>query len=819
MAADDAAVVVTLRANLKDYEAALKSAVRATEKAAKAAEAAVSGIGKGAKANFAPLNDNFQKSAGQIASDARILQFQLNDIFSGLASGQGIRALQVQLGQIAQQMSGGSLALGARTLGAAFLGMLNPINLAVVAFGFAATAAASYFSSSEEDSKKATEELKKHAKAIQDLADKYGALFPELERVAKKQQEAAEAAEKAEAAQTALAGAYDDTKKALKGMDVDMDDITNMLEIMGVSVDGIVKLQKEFGKLTKAVDEHRASSADAKTVVEAMDVIIANSVGRVQELAKAMRDELVKSFQELDRAAASAGQTIQRALQYQMPGAGGPIDLSPLIRAREDALGRSLGEAAGAIDSFVERVIRAESSGSSTAKNPLSSATGAGQFISSTWLSVFKDHFASEAAGMSDAAILALRTDIETNRRMIRAYAEDNTRALLAGGMKQVDEAMLHLAHFLGPGGALKVLQAKPGTKIADIPGMGGAIASNKSILGGGATREDVLAYAQRRAGTEAIREQKVAFDELFAANERRLAQAQRENEINRDYTLSSDQKKMAVNAEAAAAEEATIKEQLLNAAKSQGLAITPELTAKINEQAHAMAQAGLQAENMAVTTAAAATAAAKAAKQTAEATAAAQQVAQQVAGIAQGAIIGLVQDFRNGTDAAEAFYNAISRIADQLLSMALNMAIQQFMKSMFAGPMGGLPMGPGLYASGGYTGDIPAQAPAGIVHGREFVVNAAATQKHRALLESINRGLPGYASGGFVLPSMPSMRGSQAPASQSAAASVDARTTVVNTFDAGSFLSEALSKPDGVKVILNAVRAQPGAFRQAMQS
>jgi hypothetical protein len=45
------------------------------------------------------------------------------------------------------------------------------------------------------------------------------------------------------------------------------------------------------------------------------------------------------------------------------------------------------------------------------------------------------------------------------------------------------------------------------------------------------------------------------------------------------------------------------------------------------------------------------------------------------------------------------------------------------------------------------------------------------------------------------------------------------ARTTVVNTFDAGSFLSEALSRPDGVNVILNAVRAQPGAFRTALGS
>lgn len=59
----------------------------------------------------------------------------------------------------------------------------------------------------------------------------------------------------------------------------------------------------------------------------------------------------------------------------------------------------------------------------------------------------------------------------------------------------------------------------------------------------------------------------------------------------------------------------------------------------------------------------------------------------------------------------------------------------------------------------GGYTGNLPRNAPAGIVHGQEFVVNAAATAKHRPYLESINRGLPGYQSGGYVTPA-PSLVG-----------------------------------------------------------
>jgi tape measure domain-containing protein len=49
-------------------------------------------------------------------------------------------------------------------------------------------------------------------------------------------------------------------------------------------------------------------------------------------------------------------------------------------------------------------------------------------------------------------------------------------------------------------------------------------------------------------------------------------------------------------------------------------------------------------------------------------------------------------------------------------------------------------------FAGGGYTGDFPANDVAGLVHGREFVVNAQATARNRQLLESINSGGPSRA-------------------------------------------------------------------------
>jgi hypothetical protein len=64
-----------------------------------------------------------------------------------------------------------------------------------------------------------------------------------------------------------------------------------------------------------------------------------------------------------------------------------------------------------------------------------------------------------------------------------------------------------------------------------------------------------------------------------------------------------------------------------------------------------------------------------------------------------------------------------------------------------------------GGYYAGGYTGDGGKYEPAGVVHRSEFVLNKEATSKirrsHPGLLEEANAtgSLPGYASGGLVVP------------------------------------------------------------------
>jgi hypothetical protein len=122
------------------------------------------------------------------------------------------------------------------------------------------------------------------------------------------------------------------------------------------------------------------------------------------------------------------------------------------------------------MDDFLDRLMIAESGGRDTAKNPLSSATGAFQFIESTFLSVMQRHYPKRVENLSTAQILALRTDRKTARDAARAYTRDNAQILAANGHKPTFPH-LRLAFLLGANGAMRILDAKPETPLAPLLG------------------------------------------------------------------------------------------------------------------------------------------------------------------------------------------------------------------------------------------------------------------------------------------------------------------------------------------------------------
>lgn len=123
-----------------------------------------------------------------------------------------------------------------------------------------------------------------------------------------------------------------------------------------------------------------------------------------------------------------------------------------------------------ALGSLVDRIIGVESGGDATAKNPNSSATGAGQFIDSTWLRMMGKYRPDLTAGKSREEILELRKNTALSREMVGRLAAENGSYLGARG-HATTPGNLYLAHFLGAEGASKALGSNPIAKVADVLG------------------------------------------------------------------------------------------------------------------------------------------------------------------------------------------------------------------------------------------------------------------------------------------------------------------------------------------------------------
>lgn len=172
-------------------------------------------------------------------------------------------------------------------------------------------------------------------------------------------------------------------------------------------------------------------------------------------------------------------------------------------RTVQDVINPKLAPLPGAEDlpynegATLRAIIGVESGGKANAKNPSSSAYGAGQFIASTWLGMIRKYRPDLTAGKTDNEILALRGDATISTEMTAMYARENAATLKANGLP-VDPGTIYLSHFMGPGGAVKALKAPLDAPISSLMSPR-EIAANKGIRFGGKSFADFTAGDLRR--------------------------------------------------------------------------------------------------------------------------------------------------------------------------------------------------------------------------------------------------------------------------------------------------------------------------------
>ena len=160
-----------------------------------------------------------------------------------------------------------------------------------------------------------------------------------------------------------------------------------------------------------------------------------------------------------------------------------------------------------AVERLVDKIVRVESGGNASAKNPLSSATGLGQFISSTWLRMMRTYRPDLARTLSQADLLALRFDPTISREMVRRLAQEGEAYLQARG-HQITSGRLYLCHFLGMEGAHIALSSPDTATVAAV--MGPAVMSANPFLNG-KTIADLKNWAERKMAGKGVPASKTA--------------------------------------------------------------------------------------------------------------------------------------------------------------------------------------------------------------------------------------------------------------------------------------------------------------------
>ena len=194
------------------------------------------------------------------------------------------------------------------------------------------------------------------------------------------------------------------------------------------------------------------------------------------------------------------------------------------LRGVVEAAIQRASTATGVDFSFLMKTANRESGYNPKAQAPTSSAAGLFQFVEQTWLSTLKQHGAKYGyaryadlitkgsdgrlhvdGGEARKAVMDLRLDPHAASLMAGELTSDHAAYLRGRTGRAPTGGELYAAHFLGPSGSAKLIEAmqsRPGASAASL--FPDAAASNRSIFyrdGRPATVSEVYANLTRASG------------------------------------------------------------------------------------------------------------------------------------------------------------------------------------------------------------------------------------------------------------------------------------------------------------------------------
>lgn len=249
------------------------------------------------------------------------------------------------------------------------------------------------------------------------------------------------------------------------------------------SYDAFINI-RDFARAEKAAQKKAALKTGGEMVQQQLGK-------KAQQLSQAAQASRAQQLTEAARALKEAAKNGGFSMREDIPTSG-----------KQAAKYRNFSNDRNAVNNLVNKIINIESSGNATAKNTRSSATGLGQFIGSTWLSMIKKHRPDIYAGRSRDEVLALRNNPALSREMTTKYTQENAVGLKSAGLP-VTEGNLYLSHFAGIGGAKKLLQsADKSQPVVNVLGAN-VVAANPFLKG--RSVQWTIDWAHKKMGTKAV--------------------------------------------------------------------------------------------------------------------------------------------------------------------------------------------------------------------------------------------------------------------------------------------------------------------------